>query len=141
MLVLLFHILLFCISFIVCICVHLIYCMYMLRAFLQNSLSSLHVFMHTNLLHVCCVFTALLHLNKQNGWRGRWTLWRKCRRGITEVDTCALISYSSVHFFIYYLYICCACSATLHLLFIFIFSPFFSSFKYNILCLLLHWNN
>jgi hypothetical protein len=101
----------------------------MLRTFLHNNLSSLHVFLHTNLLHVRCIFPALLHLNKQNGWRGRWTLWRECRRGVTEVDTCTLISYSSVHFFIYCLYICCACSAALHLFFFF----FFSSFKYNFL--------
>lgn len=69
MLVLLFHIALFCISFIVCICVHLVYYMYMLCAFRHSNLRSLHVFLHTNLLHVCCVFTALLQLNKHNGWR------------------------------------------------------------------------
>jgi hypothetical protein len=69
MLVLLFHIALFCISFIVCICVHLVYYMYMLCAFLHGNLCSLHAFLHTNLLHVHCVFTALLHLNKQSGWR------------------------------------------------------------------------
>jgi hypothetical protein len=64
MLVLLFHIALFCISFIVCICVHLFYYMYMLCALLHGNLCSLHVFLHTNLLHVRCVFVALLHLNK-----------------------------------------------------------------------------
>jgi hypothetical protein len=69
MLVLLFHIVLFCISFIVCTCVHLVYYMYMLCAFLHGNLYSLHVFLHTNLLHVYCVFISLLHLNKQNGWR------------------------------------------------------------------------
>jgi hypothetical protein len=121
MLVLLFHIVLFCISFILCICVRLVYCMYLLRTFLHNNLSSLRVFLHTNLLHVRCIFPALLHLNKQNGWRGRWTLWRECRRGNTKVDTCTLISYSSVHFFIYYLYICCGCSAALHLFYFLFF--------------------
>jgi hypothetical protein len=61
MIVLLFHIALFCISFIVCICVHLFYYMYMFCAFLHGNLSSLHTFLHTNLLHVRCVFTAFLH--------------------------------------------------------------------------------
>jgi hypothetical protein len=88
MLVLLFHILLFCISFIICICVHLVYCMWILHTFLQNNLSScplyflcryiekirffffLHVFLHTNFLHVHCIFLAFLHLNKHSGWRG-----------------------------------------------------------------------
>jgi hypothetical protein len=56
MLVLLFHIRLFCISFIVCMCVHLVYCMYMLRAFLHNNLYSLHVFLHTNFLDAHCIF-------------------------------------------------------------------------------------
>jgi hypothetical protein len=69
MLVLLYHIVLFCISFIVCISVHLVYYMYMLCAFLHGNLCSLHAFLHTNLLHVHCVFTAFLHLNKQSGWR------------------------------------------------------------------------
>jgi hypothetical protein len=41
------------------------------------------------------------------------------------VDTCALISYSSVHFFIYCLYICCASSAALHLFLFLFFSPSF----------------
>jgi hypothetical protein len=40
MLVLLFHIALFCISFMVCICVHLVYYMYMLHAFVHDTLSS-----------------------------------------------------------------------------------------------------
>jgi hypothetical protein len=79
MVVLLFHIRLFCISFIVCMCVHLVYCMYMLCAFLHNNLSSLHVFLHTNFLGIHFIFPALLHLNKHNVWRGRWTLWCKCR--------------------------------------------------------------
>jgi hypothetical protein len=35
------------------------------------------------------------------------------------VDTCTLISYPNVHFFIYCLYICCACSAALHHYFLF----------------------
>jgi hypothetical protein len=69
MLVLLFHIALFCISFIICICVHLFYYMYMLCAFLHGNLCLLHAFLHTNMLHVRCVFAALLHLNKQSGWR------------------------------------------------------------------------
>jgi heme/copper-type cytochrome/quinol oxidase subunit 4 len=69
MLVLLFHIALFCISFMVCICVHLVYYMYMLRALVHGKLSSLHAFLYSNLLHVCCVFAALLHLNKKNSWR------------------------------------------------------------------------
>jgi hypothetical protein len=69
MLVLLFHIALFCISFMVCICVHLVYYMYMLHAFLHGKLSSLHAFLHTNLLHAPCAFTTLLHLNKHNSWR------------------------------------------------------------------------
>jgi hypothetical protein len=69
MFVLLFHIALFYISFIVSICVHLVYYMYMLCAFLHGNLCSLHAFLHTNLLHVCCVFAALLHLNKQSGWK------------------------------------------------------------------------
>jgi hypothetical protein len=76
MLVLLFHIALFCISFMVCICVHLVYYMYMLCAFLHGKLSSLHAFLHTNLLHVCCLFIALVHLNKHNRWRWRWALWQ-----------------------------------------------------------------
>jgi hypothetical protein len=63
--VLLFHIVLFCISFIVFICVHLFYSMYMLCAFLHGNLCSLHAFLHTNLLHVHCVFVALLHLQKE----------------------------------------------------------------------------
>jgi hypothetical protein len=67
MLVLLFHIALFCISFTVCICVHLVYYMSMLCAFLHGNLCSLHAFLHTNLLHARCVFAALLHLNKQSG--------------------------------------------------------------------------
>jgi hypothetical protein len=40
MLVLLFHIALFFISFMVCICVHLVYYMYMLHAFVHDTLSS-----------------------------------------------------------------------------------------------------
>jgi hypothetical protein len=86
-LVLLFHILLFCISFIICICVHLVYCMKILHTFLHNNLSScplyflchyiekirtlfifsLQVFLPTNFLHVHCIYPALLHLNKQSG--------------------------------------------------------------------------
>jgi hypothetical protein len=54
MLVLLFHIALFCISFMVCICAQLIYYMYMLCAFLYGKLSSLHAFLHTNLLCSLC---------------------------------------------------------------------------------------
>ena len=54
MLVLLFHIALFCISFMVCICVQLVYYMYMLCAFLHGKLSSLHAFLHTNLLCSLC---------------------------------------------------------------------------------------
>jgi hypothetical protein len=69
MLILLFHIALFCISFIFCICVLLVYYVYMLCAFLHGNLSSLHAFLHTNLFYVCCVFTALLHLNRHNAWR------------------------------------------------------------------------
>jgi hypothetical protein len=69
MLVLLFHIALFCISFMICICVHLVYYMYMLRTFVHGKLSSLHAFLHTNLLHVHFLFAALVHLNKQNSWR------------------------------------------------------------------------
>jgi len=93
----------------------------MLRAFLHNNLSSLHVFLHTNFLDAHCIFPALLHLNKQNVWRGWWTLWRKCRRGITEVHICTLISYSSVEYFSYCLCICCACSTALH--FILFYNP------------------
>ena len=54
MLVLLFHIVLCCISFMVCICVQLVYYMYMLCAFLHGMLSSLHAFLHTNLLRSPC---------------------------------------------------------------------------------------
>ena len=34
----------------------------------------------TQLVHVRCVFAALLHLNKHNGWIGRWTLWQVNRQ-------------------------------------------------------------
>jgi len=54
MLVLLFHIALFCISFMVCICVQLVYYMYMSCAFLHGKLSLLHAFLHTNLLCSLC---------------------------------------------------------------------------------------
>ena len=67
-LVLLFNIVLFYISFMVCICVHLVYYIYMLHAFLHGNLSSLHAFLHTNLLHVHCLFTTLVHINKHNSW-------------------------------------------------------------------------
>jgi hypothetical protein len=69
MLVLLFHIPLFYISFMVYICVHLVYYMYKLCAFLHGKLSSLHAFLHTNLLHFRSILATLLHLNNHESWR------------------------------------------------------------------------
>jgi hypothetical protein len=62
--------------------------LFLLHVCLHYKLSSLHAFLHTNLLHVRCVFAALLHLKKHNGWRGRWTLWRVNRLFLFLLDVC-----------------------------------------------------